>query len=254
MQTARQPSGRARTRGPGGQGTSGHVRVVDSCPTGGTVVGVNTPEDGLDVAHLVHELATPVASIRLALESLSVDPEDLPCLETALRAVDHISDLLGRPVSEGAESDLNQVVADAVRICAPVGAARGVAIDFVADEPTGVHGGRHLLMQVTLNILGNAIKFSPAGGIVSVRLDRDDQLASVTVTDQGPGVPADTFDLLQIPGLRLSRDADREGQGLGLSVSSSILSSLGGSLRLEPSAAEAGASITFSVPRTPTAR
>jgi signal transduction histidine kinase len=96
--------------------------------------------------------------------------------------------------------------------------ARDVRVRVDASEPACVQGSAMLLERALDNLVGNAIKFSPAGGEVVLALDSADGQASVSVRDHGPGVPPQELEQLFRPFYRGSNAARAEGHGLGLAI------------------------------------
>lgn len=105
------------------------------------------------------------------------------------------------------------------------------------------------LMQVLSNLLGNAIKFTPAGG--SVRLDAcvHDEHIDISVCDTGPGIPAENLAHI-FDRFWQARRAEREGAGLGLAIAKGIIEAHGGRIWAE-SAVGLGTTMSFSVPIHP---
>jgi len=102
-------------------------------------------------------------------------------------------------------------------------------------EPQMVLGVRDRLVQVIVNLVSNAIKFSPRGGRVTVRWWSENGFAVTEVADQGPGIPADQLQAVFEPFRQLDSSTTREhgGAGLGLAISQGIVDALGGKLWAE---------------------
>jgi two-component system cell cycle sensor histidine kinase PleC len=117
------------------------------------------------------------------------------------------------------------------------GRARAGSIRLVpprAMPGLGLRGDRRGVMQVLLNLLTNAVKFTGAGGLVSVRVEHHGALALI-VEDTGVGIPADAlphiFEPFRRGAAHISRKA--EGTGLGLAISRKLMERHGGTLDLE---------------------
>ena len=106
------------------------------------------------------------------------------------------------------------------------------------------------LRQVILNLLANAVTFSPAFGRIGIGFHVDDDTLTLWVEDQGPGIPEESRDAVFERFRQLDREnqTPRKGQGLGLSVVKALLDLLGGQIRLDPGAS-GGARFTVMVPR-----
>ena len=100
-------------------------------------------------------------------------------------------------------------------------------------EPVGVIGDGRRLEQMLVNLIGNAIKYSPAGGRVEIKINRRGELVEIQVSDEGMGIAsADMPELFQ-PFRRSPRVADIPGTGLGLSAVRRIVEAHGGSITVE---------------------
>jgi signal transduction histidine kinase len=109
---------------------------------------------------------------------------------------------------------------------------------------------REKLQQVVLNLLGNAIKFTPERGRVELACEGDDRWVRVTVRDTGIGVPAERLATIFDPFVQGDRALNRptEGVGLGLAISRDLARGMGGELAVE-SAVGAGSTFTLTLPR-----
>jgi signal transduction histidine kinase len=111
---------------------------------------------------------------------------------------------------------------------------------------------REKFIQILTNLLGNAAKFTPAGGQVELRLVQtgDVRFVQIHVRDSGPGIPADKLEVIFEPFVQLERSltTPSEGAGLGLAISRDLARGMGGDLRAE-SAEGRGATLILTVPR-----
>ncbi len=194
------------------------------------------------VADASHELRTPVTSLRTNIEILeqsgpSMSPDEHRRLlgdvvEQLGELTLLINDLIDLARGEEPRADaepvrLDQLVLDVVERARR---RRPSAAISVEAAPTVVEAVPDRLERAVGNLLDNAVKFSEPGAAVELRL----QGQELTVTDHGPGIPADelpyVFD-------RFYRGADargRPGSGLGLAIVSQVAGQLGGSIRAEP--------------------
>lgn len=96
---------------------------------------------------------------------------------------------------------------------------------LLPDAEVILHGDQHRLLQALLNLMINAIKFSPAGSVIEVAASKnDDGSFSLIVADQGPGIPEDKLEEVRLPFVQV-RDSSmiaHEGIGLGLAIVSSV--------------------------------
>jgi signal transduction histidine kinase len=112
---------------------------------------------------------------------------------------------------------------------------------------TEIYGDRNLLRVAFINVLHNALKFSPQGGIVRVNIAQDEALASVTIADQGPGIEKDEFDAVFERFFRGRGVSANYGNGLGLSIVKLIVNRAGGSIQFDRSV-DIGALVLLQLP------
>jgi len=141
--------------------------------------------------------------------------------------------------------DLAVLAAEAVVLIAPSAEARGVRIELAENGPLPANGEERAVIQILVNLIGNAVRHSPSGGIVTLRFARTPEIASVIVSDQGAGIaPADQQRIFE----RFERATpDDGGTGLGLAISRRLARSMGGDISLE-SAPPLGARFTLTLP------
>jgi signal transduction histidine kinase len=183
-----------------------------------------------------HELRTPLAAIRANVELLrgwaGAEPD---AREAALASLDQASRRASRLVEEmlylakiereptrsRAPVGLDELVVGVVREATPL--RDDVAIRIRRLDEATVSGDALGLQQLMLNLLDNALRVSPSGGAVTVELSAGEALATITVSDQGPGIkPAEferIFDRLYTGS---ARNGDRGGSGLGLAIARAI--------------------------------
>ena len=92
-------------------------------------------------------------------------------------------------------------------------------------------GDRELLAQVLTNLLDNAVKYTPKGGSIVVKLDRTDDTALITVADSGPGIPAKDRERVLQRFARLDQARSQPGNGLGLALVRAVTHSTTGDSR-----------------------
>src|SRR5438132_581737 len=141
-----------------------------------------------------------------------------------------------------------QAAVDAVR---PAASARDIRLRTTIDSDAGlVQGDPSRLQQVVWNLLTNAIKFTPAGGRVHVRLERADSTALVTVSDSGPGISPEflphAFERFRQADASATRA--QGGLGLGLDIVRHLIELHGGSVSVESPGEMGGATFTVTLP------
>lgn len=141
--------------------------------------------------------------------------------------------------------DLASLAAEAVIMLESSAEERGVRIELEKPEPLRSRGEERAVIQILVNLIVNAVRYSPEGGIVRLSFTRTAGTASVTVADQGPGIAAgDEQRIFE----RFERAQSTEaGTGLGLAISRRLARSMGGDVTLDSTPGQ-GARFTLTLP------
>jgi signal transduction histidine kinase len=147
--------------------------------------------------------------------------------------------------------EIGSVVAEAVENAYPLSASKNITLELAAGAaPCYCQGDPIRLQQVMCNLLTNAIKFTPDGGLVLVSIDRTASHAKVTVTDTGRGIASDFLPHIFEP-FRQADDADemeRVGLGLGLALARDIVQMHAGTIEAYSAGSGQGAALTVVLP------
>ena len=212
-----------------------------------------------------HELRTPLTAIKGQVEVALERNRDPDTYREILRNVNAEADRMirlvgslltlaradaGQLAMQREKVDLGQLVRDAASHVGPEAERAGVALTVHADGRVPVTADPDLLLQLTLNLLDNAVKYSgTSNGSVDVSCRLDASYAELVVSDTGPGIPEEhlphIFDRFYRADTARSR-ADG-GAGLGLSICRWIAEAHGGSIRAESRSGE-GARFTVRLP------
>ena len=216
------------------------------------------------VAHVSHELRTPLTSIRGALALVldgdpHVDEDSRELLGAAHRNANRllalVNDLLdlervgsGELSIEKRECTLVAAIDRAADTVKPIAADAGVTL-AIAPTDLQLHADPDRLAQVVVNLLANAIRFSPRGGTVTVGVEHDACEVRLTIDDQGPGVPAAFRETIFEPFKQVKGSAAHRkgGTGLGLTISNAIVREHGGTI-VVGDAPGGGARFTIALP------
>lgn len=221
------------------------------------------------VSTVSHELRTPLTSISGSLDLLAARAgEENPSHQTrrlleiaqtnSKRLIRLINDILdieklesGNVTMAIADVSLRELASSAIEACRGYAAPKGVRMRLtMVEEDVVVRADPDRLMQVAVNLISNAIKFSPDGAAVEVVAAGAGIEGELTVRDYGPGVP-DAFrgrlfgKFAQADGARATGAGST---GLGLAISREIAERLGGRIWHEPAPGEGGASFTIALP------
>lgn len=169
-----------------------------------------------------------------ARRSLEETLRDAEALEGTLAALLRIAQAQGGAASaEIAPLDLGQLASEVVELYEPLAQDRRVTLVVHRSEPATVRGSRQLLAHALANLVDNALKFTPAGGRVEVRVQRESNGLSLVVADDGPGIPAEDRKRAQERFVRLAGSEHAPGSGLGLSLVSAVARMHHATLQLE---------------------
>jgi signal transduction histidine kinase len=224
------------------------------------------------MSSVTHELRTPLASIRAFSEILYDDPDIDPEqrrhflgivvgeTERLTRLVNQVLDLAkiesGHGVWQAEMLELGEVVNHAVATTSRLLEDKGVRVSLDLEERQAlVWADRDRLVQVLVNLLSNAVKFAPPEtGRVGICLAGEDGGYRVSVTDNGPGIPAHEQPLI-FEKFRQGGGGHGKpvGTGLGLPISRQIVEHLGGRIWVESEPGK-GATFSFMLPRAAAAQ
>ncbi|WP_084101769.1 ATP-binding protein [Demequina sp. NBRC 110051] len=215
------------------------------------------------VASVSHELRTPITSIVGFVEVL-LDEEDVnPVQRRHLEIVERnarrlgglVEDILALTVATTARRaacDVSRLAADAVQDVSTGAEQRRVSIVMRDSPATFVVGVRADLERILINLLSNAAKFSPPGSTVHVAIDRQGDPVRLTITDEGPGIPADQLEHVfgRFQRGTFATENQVPGVGLGLAMVRELAHRNDFTVRLV-SDGEHGTTAVVEMPRSP---
>ena len=216
------------------------------------------------VSHVSHELRTPLTAIKGAVDLIlrevagPLTEKQIHYLTRVRSNTQHlaglINDLLdlakiesGRIEVKSSRVSLSGLVHEVAESLRPVAAEKVIALEAIIREPSIlVWADRDKINQVLTNLIGNAIKFTPVQGRVTVSASRNGgESVQVSVSDTGPGVPADEKEKIFAKFYRIAEvnGENSKGTGLGLAISKALVELHGGKIWVE---SEEGGGSTFS--------
>ena len=217
-----------------------------------------------------HELRSPLSAITGWAHLLGSGKLDAATQQRALRAIQDnaamqvklVDDLLdfgriatGKLQLELAPLALEPLVASAAEGIMPTAQVKGLTVDVHLDGADGVVAGDpDRLRQVLWNLLANAVKFTPRGGRITVRVRPDDTMLEVSVTDTGRGISPEflphIFDRFRQEGAATRRES---GLGLGMAITRQLVELHGGTIAAASDGVGRGATFTLRLPRAKSA-
>jgi signal transduction histidine kinase len=215
-----------------------------------------------------HELKTPLMVLRAGVERALVHPgvpaEILQSLDETLAQINQMSEMVenlltlaradeGRAPLAVEECDLREVIGDVAETAGMLGESAGISVTSeIPAMPLPLAVDRHRIREMLLNLVTNAIKYTPQGGTVALTLAQEDGSVALTVADSGIGIaPGDLphiFDRFWRADPARSRTGDRPGTGLGLAITKWIAEAHGGSITVQ-SRPGRGSVFTVRLPR-----
>lgn len=215
------------------------------------------------LAHITHELRTPLTNIRAYSETLNEDFFDdeqtrRECYNVIMSETRRLSKLIEDVLSATQiDAGVARLSRQAVRIDESLrkavqeiqASAESKRVELALKLPSklpAAFGDAHRLHQVWINLIGNAVKYTPSGGSVSIDAQGEGSLVRVRITDTGIGIPPEFHERIFEKFFRVEdpRVDAEEGTGLGLAITREIVRLHGGFIRVE---SDAGVGTTFSV-------
>jgi signal transduction histidine kinase len=216
------------------------------------------------IGDVAHELRTPLTAIKGTMEALIDDvlPADKETYQQVYREADRLQRLvndlqeLSRVEARAYPLDRRPLAVGTLMttLVSRLGRQfedKGVSLraDVPADLPP-VLGDEDRLGQVLLNLVGNALQYTPAGGSVVVSARRKDREVQIAVTDTGLGIAAEHLPHVFDRFYRVDKSRSRAagGSGIGLTIARHLVEAHGGKLRAESAGPGQGSTFTFSLP------
>ena len=206
-------------------------RMLDQIET--LMKGVRQVSDSI-----AHDLRTPLARLRNRLELLREEgtpsPSQREILDQSVAEADGLLSTFAALLRIGqiesgsrqagfTDLDLGSILGDVAELYEPLGEEMGVDLETRLGGVGPVRGDRDLLFQAFVNLLDNAVKYTPAGGRIAVHLQQDATGVRVTFADSGPGIPDEDREKVFQRFYRLEKSRTTPGNGLGLSLVAAVM-------------------------------
>lgn len=208
-----------------------------------------------------HELRSPLARLQAAIGLARQQPERL---DASMARIERESVRMDKLVSElltlsrleagmagklDEDVDLNELLANVVDDARFEAETSGCRVEFEEHAQIMVRGSAELLHRAVENVVRNALKHSPANGLVSIALDVNEngRAVAISVSDEGGGVPESELHAIFEPFFRGNQSHAADGHGLGLAISQRVIIAHKGSI-FAGNRAEGGLSVTLSLP------
>lgn len=215
------------------------------------------------LANISHELRTPLTGLQGYLEGLTDDlfpanEETFSWMSQEIhrlrRLVDDIQNLsrieAGQFAMDIQNFELTAVIQSVVRQLQPAAQENNIALTALLPTPYWVHADADRTTQVLHNLLGNALRYTPSDGHITVAMRRDGRFVSVAVQDSGIGIPPESLPYLFERFFRVDQSRARTsgGSGIGLTISRHLVWAMGGELTAVSEGHGHGSTFTFTLP------
>ncbi len=219
------------------------------------------------ITFVSHEMRSPLATIQQSMESIKVVAGDClnnqarDIIERCEKRIRNLEDLVehwldirhieaGTLIREKGILDLSAVILRSIDDMSPLCEKRGIVVEKdIPDDLPMITGDGESLVRVFVNIIGNATKYTPAGGKISVRAGYDDHYVNVTVSDTGKGIPKDKIPFIFEPFYQVKEKGKKlEGSGLGLNFCKRIMDAHNGRIFVSSDEGK-GTAFTLRFPR-----
>ncbi len=213
------------------------------------------------ITFVSHEMRSPLVVIRQYIESLKAiagdrfDKEVKEIIERCSVRIQGLEDLIehwldlsrienGTFVQKKEPLSLSHITARIEEEMTPVCKGKGINLEIhIPDTQLEIVGDEESLVRVFTNIIGNATKYTPEGGKITVSAQREDYYITVMISDTGSGIPQDKLPFIFEPFFRVKGKEERhKGSGLGLTFCKKIMESHGGEIS---AASKEGEGTTF---------
>lgn len=213
-------------------------------------------------SNIAHDLRTPLARLRASVETSLIDltengrAVDADTLGAALDQIDHIVSTFNAllrlsRIESGSGKDAFEVVdlevlaEQVAEVFAPVVEDKGQHLNIEVTDAAKINGDRNLLIQLIANLIQNALRYGAAGQAILLKV----QNTTVSVADQGPGIPIEEREKVLQPLYQLEKTRQDEGFGLGLSMVAAISTLHDATLNLSDGPDGRGLVVTLRFPK-----
>lgn len=210
--------------------------------------------------NLAHDLRNPLNRLRNRLEASQYEPQDktdYPYLvQDTIQDLDELIKTFNALLSiaqmesgvqreDWADVNLANLTDELAELYTVVAEEDGLTLTHQAEPGISIHGNRQLLAQAITNLLDNAVKYTPSGGSIHLNTTRQTDNVSISVADNGPGIPQDKREQVFKRFNRLDNARSTPGNGLGLSLVKAVAELHGADILLEDNNPGLKASLRF---------
>lgn len=210
--------------------------------------------------NIAHDLRSPLNRIinrlEASLRNLEIDPAtrklllqniaEMEGLVGTFNSILKITELEANTEFRTFEAcNLHRMIMSLIELYEPYAAEKNITIDYSLPSPLMLYGEKNLLTQAFANLLDNAIKFSPAGGVVRIGCEMQQGTTTITIADSGAGIPAEFHARVFEKFFRMEQSRNTKGNGLGLSLVAAIARIHNATISLRDERPGLGVAFTF---------
>lgn len=198
------------------------------------------------ISNVSHEIKTPITAIEgyaMLLQDTEMQSEEAKYVEKILLNTGRLSELVGNILllskldnqsieSRAEKFSLDEQIRQAILLLEPKWVRRGVDFDLELDA-IEYYGNAGFILHVWTNLIGNAVKFTPVGSIVKIKLFKDGGRIVFNVEDEGEGISEEALERIYDKFYQADSSHKSEGNGLGLALVKRILDLYGGEIAVE---------------------
>ena len=215
------------------------------------------------LANAAHELRTPVTAVSLQVQlarradTVEAQKNTLVDLEKGVMRISHLIDQLlayarvgsFRGVAENLFENVSMsaVVREAMTLLLPLALEKKIDFGLDCEDPVMVTGEKQSLLTMVINLLDNALRYTPAGGVVTVSLLKEENAKRLVITDSGPGIPRKQRQKVFERFYRC-QGVEIPGNGLGLSIVKHVAETHGITVTFDDPPSGSGLRVTLSFP------
>lgn len=199
---------------------------------------------------IAHDLRTPLTRLRHSLENAATGQDAAVMRERMQSAIDDADRILATfsallriaRIESGGFADrketisLSKLVADAMELYEVIAEERKIVVSSELRSTAQISGDRDLIFQLLVNLIDNALKYTPEGGEIKLGVRRDGGSIILSVSDTGPGIPPDQLPDVTRRFYRGDQSRQQPGSGLGLSLVQAVADYHGAALRFSDNA------------------
>lgn len=210
--------------------------------------------------NLAHDMRTPLNRHRIRLEEIIYDsstpPETREHVTEAVKEIDRIVEMFNSILSiskaeaksdikEFTRFDLRELIDDLLDLYGFLAEQKQIEVIYNVPDKIEFKGDRQLFAQALMNLIDNAVKYTPEGGRIEFNVEENDDEVIFTLADSGEGIPEEFYEKVRERFYRLDKSRTTSGSGLGLSLVDAVVKLHGGQMEFSDNKPGLRVKLTF---------